>query len=391
VSDIASVSEKGKICVPFDAQTGRIIGVITSEEQAAAISEGREPVDRPLTPEERAVIAKQFGAWNMRWMEPTRAPVVEPEAVDAGPPPSAGVIAETHDKLVRTTQKYRDQGHSLKQIIEIFSTAFPKLHYHPVRRAGVEIAFNSPKISEHPSEDQIALEFVSSVADYTRFVAVWGKWLVWRGAFWEAEETLQITDLVRGKCREMGARRKVVVAAAESLARSDRRVASHPDRWDSDPWLFNSTGGVFDLMSGEFRENRPTDYCSKIGGCGPAPEGSGCPLWLEFLRVIFEGDPELISYVQRVCGYCLTGSIREHALFFLFGTGGNGKSVFISTIAGILGSYHKSAPIREFHGKSLFRASYRTSAAAWGAISYGRRNRAGGRLGRKPNLRSDRR
>ena len=272
------------------------------------------------------------------------------ERIEPGldPPPSAEIIAKTYDPLARRTQQLRDQGRSLEQIIEIFSTAFPELCYHPLRRAEVERAFFSPKISDHPSEDEIALAFVTSVAEFARFVAVWGKWLVWRETYWETEETLQITDLTRVKCREMGARRKVVVTAVESLARSDRRVASHPSQWDSDPWLFNSTGGVFDLMSGEFRENRPKDHCTKIAGCGPAPEGSGCPLWLDFLDVVFQKDPELIGYIQRVCGYCLTSSIREHSLFFLFGNGGNGKSVFVQTLAGILGTYHQTAPISTF-------------------------------------------
>ena len=57
---------------------------------------------------------------------------------------------------------------------------------------------------------------------------------------------------------------------------------------------------------------------------------------------------ELIDYLQRVCGYCLTGFIKEHALFFLYGTGANGKSVFINTIRGILGTYHTTAPIETF-------------------------------------------
>ena len=38
----------------------------------------------------------------------------------------------------------------------------------------------------------------------------------------------------------------------------------------------------------------------------------------------------------------------EHALFFLYGTGGNGKSVFIDTIAGILGGYHTTAAMTTF-------------------------------------------
>ena len=54
------------------------------------------------------------------------------------------------------------------------------------------------------------------------------------------------------------------------------------------------------------------------------------------------------SYPQRVLGYGLTGLTREHALFFGYGTGANGKSVLLSTIAGILGKYHRTAPIETF-------------------------------------------
>ena len=38
----------------------------------------------------------------------------------------------------------------------------------------------------------------------------------------------------------------------------------------------------------------------------------------------------------------------EHALFFLYGTGANGKSVFLNTIKGILAEYQKTAPIETF-------------------------------------------
>src|SRR5262249_4902153 len=50
----------------------------------------------------------------------------------------------------------------------------------------------------------------------------------------------------------------------------------------------------------------------------------------------------------RLLGYALTGLTIEHALFFLYGTGANGKSVLMSTVAGILGSYHRTAPIETF-------------------------------------------
>ena len=96
------------------------------------------------------------------------------------------------------------------------------------------------------------------------------------------------------------------------------------------------------------RPNRPDDYCTKVAGCAPADAGAPCPLWLAFLLTAMGGDQALVDYLQRICGYFLTGSIREHAMFFLYGTGGNGKGVFINTLRGILGDYHTSAPIETF-------------------------------------------
>jgi len=43
-----------------------------------------------------------------------------------------------------------------------------------------------------------------------------------------------------------------------------------------------------------------------------------------------------------------TGLTREHALFFLWGTGANGKGTFVNAIAGILADYHHTAPIETF-------------------------------------------
>jgi putative DNA primase/helicase len=47
-------------------------------------------------------------------------------------------------------------------------------------------------------------------------------------------------------------------------------------------------------------------------------------------------------------GYALTGSTQEHAVFFLYGTGANGKSVFVNTLATILGDYATNAPMDTF-------------------------------------------
>src|SRR5262249_15913067 len=78
-----------------------------------------------------------------------------------------------------------------------------------------------------------------------------------------------------------------------------------------------------------------------------APSGD-CPRFLKFLSEITDGDTELQAYLRRVLGYCLTGITREHALFFNYGTGANGKGVLMSTVAYIMGDYHKATPIETF-------------------------------------------
>lgn len=107
----------------------------------------------------------------------------------------------------------------------------------------------------------------------------------------------------------------------------------------------NTPGGVVDLKTGRMRSHDRADRMTKI--VSATPEGA-CPTWLAFLDQVTGGDAELQRYLQRATGYALSGSTQEHALFFLYGTGANGKSVFLSTLASILGDYATNAPIDTF-------------------------------------------
>jgi putative DNA primase/helicase len=64
---------------------------------------------------------------------------------------------------------------------------------------------------------------------------------------------------------------------------------------------------------------------------------------------------ELSAYLQRMAGYSLTGSTQEHALFFLYGLGANGKTTFLNTITACAGDYHRTAPIETFTTSSVDR------------------------------------
>ena len=66
---------------------------------------------------------------------------------------------------------------------------------------------------------------------------------------------------------------------------------------------------------------------------------------MEFLRQIFNEDAELIAFIQRAVGYCLTGSTAEQCPFILIGSGANGKSTFLRVLQHLLGDYAGTIPM----------------------------------------------
>jgi putative DNA primase/helicase len=175
-------------------------------------------------------------------------------------------------------------------------------------------------------------------------------------AVWREDATMLAFDMARAVCRQAAAEAPTsrlgaaiasakTVAAIERLAKADRRHAATVEQWDADPWLLNTPEGVVDLRTGATRPHRANDHVTKITAVAP---GGGCPLWLRFLARITAGDVELQAFLQRAAGYALTGITREHALFFAYGTGGNGKGVFLNTLTGIMGGYAAVAEMATF-------------------------------------------
>ena len=73
-----------------------------------------------------------------------------------------------------------------------------------------------------------------------------------------------------------------------------------------------------------------------------------CPRWEQFLSEVFEGREDLIRFVWRGFGYCLTGDVREQCLFLCWRRR-NGKSLLIEILARAHRRVRRSRPHVDVH------------------------------------------
>lgn len=201
------------------------------------------------------------------------------------------------------------------------------------------------------SEDQIALAFARRHRDRLRFDHSAGRWFEWTGTRWQRNETKLAFHFARELAREMsdgakGFSKASVASGVEAFARADPALAVTADLWDRDPLLMGTPAGTVDLRNGALQAARQNDLITKQTGI--APERGEPRRWLQFLSEATAGDGELIRFLQQVAGYCLTGLTNEHALFFIYGPGGNGKSVFLNLLNHVLGDYATTAGMETF-------------------------------------------
>ena len=128
------------------------------------------------------------------------------------------------------------------------------------------------------------------------------------------------------------------------LAKSLEYITILPDQLDKDPWKLNVQNGAIDLKTGKIGIHQRDNLITKILPVEYNPRAT-CPTWLSFLDRIMDGNSDLIRFLQKGVGYSLTGSTSEQCLLILHGHGANGKSVFLSTIASVLGAYSDQTPV----------------------------------------------
>jgi putative DNA primase/helicase len=204
--------------------------------------------------------------------------------------------------------------------------------------------------------------FMKLFGDDVKWCEQVGKFYVWDGKRWRPDYVRQVQEYVLATFVAMrdeaenwtedtreAAQKWATRCLKSNMQQRDllelvrTATAVEYQTWDQDDWLLNTQDGVYDLKSGMMRPHARERCLTNICMTGEDPEAV-CPKWMAFLREIMAGSEEMVDALQRLCGYFLTGSVSVQILPILYGSGANGKSVFIDTIVGIMGSYAGKAP-----------------------------------------------
>ena len=193
-----------------------------------------------------------------------------------------------------------------------------------------------------------------------RFVPEAGKWLMYSNGRWEWDNDGGINRLAKETTRIMldegknntddDQRQRLIKHALASencsrlkamidLAATEQEAVLHQSELDRNRDLLSIANGVLNLKNSEFRLGKREDYLTKKSNVVLTKSINTCPVWLRFLEKVMGGVPELIKYLQRAMGYSLTGHTSEQCLFFLYGTGANGKTTFLTVMQELMGDY----------------------------------------------------
>jgi putative DNA primase/helicase len=287
--------------------------------------------------------------------------------------------AMDHDSVVNQGKRHQtlvSVAGSMRRVgfdIDIIQTALQVIRdkkfldgNHPVTDDELSrvIEWNQNKTPEFSFSDLGNAErFFRDHGDDVRYCFKWEKWLVWDGKRWEidnnaelirrAHETVRNIYIEAANSQDEDKREAIAKHALRSEARSRIENMLHsvkpylvvnPDELDTHPMLLNVNNGIVDLTTGELISHDRNYMLTKIIDILYRSDAD-YPEWKKFIQLITGGDQELAYFFQKAIGYTLTGRTDEHCLFFLYGTGQNGKSTFTEAFRRLMGDYFQRVDI----------------------------------------------
>lgn len=123
-----------------------------------------------------------------------------------------------------------------------------------------------------------------------------------------------------------------------ALAKGLPPISTKGSEFDTRHDFFNVQNGIINLRTGELLPHDPKYLITQIAPVHYDPLAT-CPKWEEAVEKYMCGDKEVIAWLQRFLGYCLTGRIGERNFTFFTGGGANGKSTLLDTMLMFMGDY----------------------------------------------------
>lgn len=256
--------------------------------------------------------------------------------------------------------------------------------YQPPVRFRVNIGSGSAQ-----DEPEAKLYTLDDMGNAKRFIDLFGEdfrynytdkiFLYWDGCRWAADQTGAVERSADVSVEAMSAEaewyessgdedaakafRKHIKASRSNKSKTNMlKEVQHnmpimPFQLDKHKMAFNVPNGTLSLKSGQLVPAKRDYFITKFspieypvwcntelttdssGDILHQTDNADCALWQKFLDDIFGGDKELIRYIQKAVGYSMTGDTSEQCVFFLYGTGRNGKSTFLDVLREIFGDY----------------------------------------------------
>ncbi len=207
------------------------------------------------------------------------------------------------------------------------------------------------------TEVKMAKLFASWAESQAIYVQEKKQWFLWNGNVWKADQANHITALVaqflsilsdgckRSRYRELAdtIKKFETLSKLNNLAKlATPALAQTVNKLDQNPMLLALGNTYIDLETGKLIPPDPSHLVSISSPVQYDPEAD-CPTFKEFIHTIFEGDEDIISFIQKMIGYSMTGRGDEQCMFILNGDGANGKSTLMNIISKLLGGYARTA------------------------------------------------
>lgn len=219
------------------------------------------------------------------------------------------------------------------------------------------------------------------------------------GQFVNNKGQVQEKELNNFKERMFSAHKQNAIA---SIIKRTPSLIIDQNKFNANPNLLHVSNGTLDIETGKLGKWNSRDFITMTSGVewddgagnlemykgfeneydytDPDNLNSEGNLWTRYLYEVMGGSLEMCRYLHKIAGYSLLGQNPEELIFFLYGDGQNGKSVFIETLLHLLGEYaftvpvglfienaklNKEALIAQLPGKRLISTSEVKSSHAW--------------------------